>query len=127
MKRSTVFITYEEAVFVHAQLLENFGGTAGLRDPGLLESALARPRSGYYESLSVQAAALMQSLARNHSFIDGNKRLAYGLAAVFLRANGWKLRGDPDHAERFIIDRVITCHADIEEIATWIEAHLEKS
>jgi len=121
MTRFTVYPTLEEALHLHAQLLARFGGRGGVRDLGLLESALARPKSGYYESLSEQAAALMQSLARNHAFIDGNKRMAFALCAVFLRVNGYVLQVHADEAETFLIGRVITSHAELDEIAGWLE------
>ena len=95
-----------------------------MRDPGLLESVLARPRSGYYSSLSEQAAALMQSLAGNDAFVDGNKRVAFAATAVFLRMNGYALRVDADEAERFLIDRVIVGRADVAMIAEWLEQRL---
>jgi death-on-curing protein len=122
----TVFPTLEEALHLHNRLLEVFGGAPGVRDPGLLESALARPRSGYYESLSLQAAALMQSLARNHAFLDGNKRVAFALTAVFLLTNGSSLNVDADEAESCLIDQVIVGHADIVVIAEWLERFLKQ-
>ena len=70
-----------------------------------------------------KAAALMQSLARNHVFIDGNKRIAFTLAVVFLGDNGLWLKVSASAAERFLIDRVIGAHAEIEEIAAWLEKH----
>ena len=124
---TTVFPALEEAIHLHDRLVDRFGGSLGLRDPGLLESALARPRSGYYETLSLQAAALMQSLARNHPFVDGNKRMAYALPAVFLEVNGWALRATADDAEGFLIERVIRAHAELDEIASWLEAHMERT
>jgi death-on-curing protein len=123
-KRSTVFPTLDEALHLHRRLLEVFGGAGGVRDPGLLESALARPRSGYYESLSLQAAALMQSLARNHAFVDGNKRMAFALTVVFLRTNGYRLAVDADEAERFLVDRVIVGRIELDPIAVWIERYV---
>ena len=126
MSRSTVFPSAEEALYLHQRLLERFGGAAGLRDGGLLESALARPQSGYYQTLSAQAAALLQSLARNHAFLDGNKRIAFALAAVFLDTNGWSLLADADDAEELLIGRVIKGHAELDEITAWIEARLER-
>ena len=98
----TIYPTLEEAVYLHQKLLERFGGMPGVRDLGLLESAIARPRSGYYKSLSEQAAALMHSLAMNHAFVDGNKRVAYALTAIFFRVNGFKLEVEADAAEDFI-------------------------
>jgi death-on-curing protein len=124
--KRTVYPTLEEALYLHDRLIDRFGGSAGVRDLGLLESALARPRSGYYESLSLQAAALMQSLSQNHAFIDGNKRIAFALTAVFLYLNGYRLVVGADDAERFLIDRVIVAKADVEAIAGWLEKRLRK-
>ena len=121
---TTVFPTLEEILYLHERLIERHGGAPGARDLGLVESALARPRSGYYASLSEQAAALLQSFACNHAFVDGNKRVAFASAAVFLRLNGYRLVVRPDPAERFLIDQVIVGHAEIDTIATWIEEHL---
>ena len=122
----TNFPTLDEALYLHARLIEQFGGLPGVRDLGLLESALARPRSGYYETLSMQAAALMQSLARNHAFVDGNKRVAFALTAVFLRTNGQRLHVTADAGEEFLIHRVISGKAELGEIEAWLAGHLEK-
>lgn len=127
MPRTTLYLTIEEALDLHRQLLERFGGAEGVRDPGLLESALARPRTGYYDSLSEQAAALMQSLAGNHAFVDGNKRMAFAATAVFLRMNGYRLEVDADEAERFLIDEVIQGHADVATITTWVESFMQRA
>jgi len=124
MPRPTLYLTLEEAVDLHRQLIERFGGAMGVRDLGLLESALARPRSGYYSSVSEQAGALMQSLAGNHAFIDGNKRVAFAATAVFLRMNGYVLEVGADEAERFLMDDVITGHAEIAVITDWLERFL---
>ena len=121
---STLFPTLEEALHLHGRLITRFGGLEGVRDLGLLESALARPRSGYYASLSEQAAALMQSLAGNHAFVDGNKRMAFALSAVFLDVNGFALDVEADGAEAFLVDRVIVGHADLREITAWLESHM---
>ena len=121
MARETVFLSVEEMLESHRQLIERFGGAGGVRDPGLLESALARPRSGYYASLSEQAAALLQSLAGNHAFVDGNKRISFAAAAVFLRMNGYALVVDADEAERFLVDDVIVGRVDVAAIAEWME------
>lgn len=125
MARETLFLTLEEILALHKQLIERFGGAGGVRDPGLLESALARPRSGYYTSLSEQAAALLQSLAGNHAFVDGNKRVAFAATAVFLRMNGYALVVSADEAERFLIDDVIMGRrAELAVIAAWLERFL---
>ena len=81
--------------------MQRYGGATGVRDPGALEAALFRPQTGYYEDIVAEAAALFESLAINHPFIDGNKRIAFAAVDVFLRINGWRLRRPPMriHAE----------------------------
>lgn len=97
------FLTVDEVVAIHERLIEVFGGPPGLRDPGLLESALYRPRTGYYKDLSAMAAAIFESLLMSRPFVDGNKRVAFFATDVFLRLNGWKLEVHDDEAHRFII------------------------
>ena len=123
--KSVLYPTLVETLLLHSQLIERFGGKGGVRDMGLLESALMRPQTGYYKSLSLQAAALIQSLAQNHSFVDGNKRIAFATTAIFLRMNGYRLKVDADNGETFLIERVIKKKADINEIADWLEKHLK--
>lgn len=123
----TKYPTLAEVLFLHQRLLERFGGSQGVRDLGLLDSALARPQSGYYTSLSEEAAALLQSLCQNHAFVDGNKRVAFATAAVFLRMNGYRIVATADNAESFMIDDVIKGKASLAEITSWIEAHLQKA
>lgn len=117
----TLFPTLEEALELHRILIERFGGEAGVRDLGLLQSALARPQTGYYDTLWLQAAALLQSLGRSHPFIDGNKRVAFALTAVFLRMNRHRVVVRAADGESFLIERVIGAHADLAEIAAWLE------
>ena len=119
--------TVDEALYLHALLIERYGGNPGVRDLGLLESALGRARSGYYDSLSEQAAALLQSLALNHCFIDGNKRMAFALTAIFLELNGFELSPSDKDAARFIENDVISGRASIAKISGWIEKHLSPS
>lgn len=121
--KESVFLTLEECLRLHEELIRRFGGSAGLRDPGLLESALARPRSGYYQTLFEQAAALMQSLAMNHCFVDGNKRMAMGCAFIFLDWNGFEINASGEAAENFLLKKVILGKADVAKIAGWLEAH----
>lgn len=121
----TLYPTLDEALAMHEVVIERFGGTTGIRDMGALESALHRPQSGYYDSLSLQAAALLLSLAMNHAFVDGNKRMAFALTAAFLRLNGFWLVVAPDEGERFLIDQIIVAHSDAATVATWIEQHMQ--
>jgi death-on-curing protein len=121
--KESVFLTLEECLRLHEEQIRRFGGLAGLRDPGLLESALARPRSGYYQTLFEQAAALMQSLAMNHCFVDGNKRMAMGCAFIFLDWNGYEINVGGEAAEKFLLEKVILGKADVAVIAGWLEDH----
>ena len=120
----TIYPTVEEVQVLHSMLLRRYGGQPGVRDLGMLDAALHRPRSGYYPTLSEQAAALLQSLANNHAFVDGNKRVAFATTAIFLQLNGFPLRVSADDAEAFLIDEVIIGSASVERIADWIEAHV---
>jgi len=123
--KSVLYPTLAETLELHSRLIERFGGKDGVRDLGLLESALMRPQTGYYKTLSLQAAALLQSLTQNHGFIDGNKRVAFATTAIFLRMNGYRLKVDADNGESFLIDRVIKSKAEITEIANWLEKHMK--
>lgn len=119
--KETLYPTLEEALYLHDILIQRFGGASGVLDKGSLESALARPRSGYYRSLSEQAAALMQSLAMNHPFVDGNKRVAFALTAIFLKLNGLSLKVDAKSGVYFVEVTLIKERAPLDVITSWIE------
>lgn len=121
----TLYPTLGEVLELHRILIERFGGSGGIRDLGLLQSALMRPQTGYYATLSLEAAALLQSLCQNHAFLDGNKRVAFAVTAIFLRMNGFRLKVDADNGESFLIKDVIGKKADIEKIASWLEKHMK--
>jgi len=123
---TTLFPTLQETLELHDQLILRFGGSKGVRDLGLLESALVRPQTGYYDTLSMQAAALLQSLCQNHCFVDGNKRVAFASTAIFLRMNGYRLSVKPDDGESFLVEQVIQKRATIEAIAAWLEGCMTK-
>lgn len=76
---------------MHSLLIRQFGGSDGVRDVGLLEAALFRPQTGYYSDIIEEAAALLESLAVNHPFVDGSKRAAFAVTDVFLRINGYEI------------------------------------
>lgn len=117
---ATQYLTTEEALATHAKVIERFGGESGVRDVGLLESALYRPQTGYYEDLSEQAAALFESLLMNHPFIDGNKRVAFFGTDVFLRLNSWKLVVDAEVGHRFLVGLLERNEADFDRLLVWI-------
>lgn len=118
------WLTRDEALAIHERVIERFGGETGLRDAGLLESALYRPRTGYYADLPSMAAALFESLLKNHAFVDGNKRVAFFATDVFLRLNGWKLRVEPDQTYEFLIEHLSEGTLDYETILRWIRDHV---
>ena len=97
-----VYITLDDAIHIHDEQLRLYGGAPGIRDEGLILSALLRPQTGYYGDLIEEAAALWESLAMNHGFVDGNKRVALACTIVFLAANGATVEGDQDALIAFI-------------------------
>ena len=98
-----------------------------MRDLGLLESALVRPQTGYYDTLSMQAAALLQSLCQSDCFVDGKKRVAFTTTAIFLLMNGHRLTVKPDDGEFFMVEQVIQKKAGLEALATWLEGYMKKA
>jgi death-on-curing protein len=100
------WVTYDQIIAIHARQLRRFGGAAGLRDEGMLQSALERPINKYqYEqaALPALAAAYAYGLAKNHAFVDGNKRAAFMAMMVFLRKNGIQFAPQPAHATAIIL------------------------
>lgn len=116
------FLSLDETLELHRRLVARFGGTGGIRDRGLLESALYRPRTGYYADLAGMGAALFESLLMNHPFVDGNKRVAFFATDVFFRINGWKLDVDDDAAHRFLIGLLDHGACDFDHLLPWIRA-----
>ncbi len=96
------YLTLAEVLAIHADQIQRYGGSEGIRDAGLLEAALYRPQTGYYADLIEEAAALWESLAQNHPFVDGNKRVAFAATYTFLVINGIRLTVDTEEAYAFI-------------------------
>lgn len=119
----TVYPTLEEVLAAHARLIERFGGVGGLRDRGALESALARPQTGYYKDLVEQAAALLESLWQNHPFLDGNKRLAITVTAAFLGVNGYRLEFDDLDAYQFLLELAASGQFRFNGLDSWLRTH----
>ncbi len=97
------YLALVEALAMHADQIERYGGSHGLRDGGLLEAALFRPQTGYYTDLIEEAAALWESLSQNHPFPDGNKRTAFAAAYTFLAINGARLTADARETQDFVL------------------------
>lgn len=125
-ERSVQFLSRDEVLAIHQRLIEVFGGPEGLRDPGLLDSALHRPQTGYYEDLSAMAAAMFESLLMNHPFVDGNERVAFFATDVFLRLNGWYIEVDAVDAHETLIELLETGRADFDHLLDWIRDHVQR-
>jgi len=116
----TDYLTMVEVLAIHADQLERYGGASGLRDLGILESALFRPQTGYYQDVIEEAGALWESLAQNHPFIDGNKRTAFAATYTFLAINGVLIRASADDAYAFIAGLHETSAFRFEALAEWL-------
>jgi death-on-curing protein len=121
------YLTATEVLLLHARLIQRIGGSGGVRDMALLESALGRPQATFdgdelYPDLWSKAAALMHSLIRNHPFVDGNKRTSLTATAIFLELNGYHLATSSESVLAFV-RRVVRGDMELEEIAIWLEAH----
>ena len=93
----------EDALAIHTHKIDTYGGSHGIRDPGLLGVALHRPQTGYYNSIEKKASALWESLAQNHPFINGNKRIAFACAIAFLAINGKTFKVTDSEAKQFLL------------------------
>jgi death-on-curing protein len=120
------WIEKKALLLLHAKSLAWFGGAEGLRDEGLLDSALARPRNVFYHDgqhdIAALAAAYAFGLVRNHPFIDGNKRAAFLAVGIFLGSNGCALDSEPAEAIRAML-ALAGSEIGEAEFATWIRLH----
>src|SRR6266849_6872075 len=123
----TDYLTLPEVLAMHVDQIERYGGSQGVRDHGLLEAALYRPQTGYYADLIEEAAALWESLAQNHAFVDGNKRIAFAATDTFLAINGLELRASADEAYAFINGLYEARSFRFEELAKWLRIHAVKA
>jgi death on curing protein len=122
-----IYPTVAEVIEAHRLLIEEFGGRHGIRDRGLLESAVLRPRSGYYGNIIEEAAALMESLANNQAFLDGNKRVAFVMTDTMLRANGYFLDVEPLEAHKLITEAADKKEFRFPWIRDWIASVVKPS
>jgi death on curing protein len=125
------YLTPEQVLFIHSRLITETGGAHGVRDLGLLESAIARPQATFdgkelYSDIFSKAAALMDSLVNNHPFVDGNKRTGITAAGLFLRINGWELTSSSKDVETITM-RVATEGIENEELAQWLKENCKAS
>lgn len=119
----TDYLTVIDVLAIHDDQIERYGGTDGVRDAGLLEAALFRPQTGYYADLIEEAAALWESLAQNHPFVDGNKRTAFAVTYTFLAINGTRIAEDAEATYAFIMERYETGTFDFGWLTAWLREH----
>jgi death-on-curing protein len=122
------YISLDEALAIHAHQISRYGGTSGIRDRALLESALAMPKATFggdllHPSLAEQAAAYVFHLVKNHPFIDGNKRVGLACGLVFLRLNGLRLMAGEDELTDLVIG-IAAEHVSKAEAAVYIASHI---
>ncbi len=120
---SRLYLTVEQALAIHDDQIAEIGGESGLLNPDALESALYRPQIGYYDDLLDEAAALMESLAMNHPFVDGNKRVAFFGTDAFLRMNGSFIDADNEEAHAFFMHLFETGTFRFRELRAWLGEH----
>src|ERR1700680_501709 len=118
------YLTVAEVLAIHADLIERYGGTQGVRDHGLLEAALYRPQTGYYSDLIEEAAALWESLSQNHPFLDGNKRTAFAATYTFLAINGARLTADADETYTFVAGLYEANEFGFDKLAPWLRENV---
>jgi death on curing protein len=123
-------ISLADVMEAHDRALQT-GGRAGVLNQDLLESAIARPHTGYYPSLAEKCAALIQSLAGNHGFIDGNKRTALIITNLLIRRSGYKLSGESREELEVSLEHLVLDAADgrfeRDRVVRWFEKHLESA
>jgi death on curing protein len=120
----TEYITLAEVLAMHYDQIERYGGSHGFRDPGLLEAAIYRPQTGYYADLIEEAAALWESLAQNHLFIDGNKRTAFAVTYTFLAVNGARLEADAVQTYAFVARLYRANEFRFDKLVPWLRRHV---
>ena len=120
------YLTLAEVLAIHADQIQRYGGSEGIRDAGLLEAALFRPQTGYYADLVEEAAALWESLAQNHPFVDGNKRVAFAATYTFLTINGVRLTAGPEEAYAFISGLYEAGTFRFDKLAPWLRRNVDE-
>ena len=117
------YLSTAEVMAIHADQIERYGGSEGIRDPGLLDASLFRPQTGYYADLIEEAAALWESLSQNHPFVDGNKRTAFAATYTFLAINGAHFKASVQETIAFTIGLYDTNRFSFENLVPWLRRH----
>jgi len=122
-----IYLTAEQILYLHARLITETGGSHGVRELNLLLSAAGRPQASFgnqdlYPDNYEKAAALMDSLVRNHPFLDGNKRTGIAATGLFLMRNGYRLIATNQELVRFTLS-VARSECPFDQIAAWFKNH----
>lgn len=126
----TIFLTLEQLLIIHDDQIERYGGSHGIRDLGLLESALLRPQTTFggqdlYLTIFHKAASLLHSLLMNHAFVDGNKRTAVTTTLVFLELNGYTLSVSQDPLVQTAL-QIENKKMTFGQIVSWLKKHSKR-
>jgi death-on-curing protein len=126
----TVYLALEQVLFIHDQVINETGGTFGLRDLGALHAAVERPKASFagteaYPDIFAKAAALLESLCNNHPVLDGNKRVTYVATGLLLELNGYELIASRRAAEPFML-KVAQGRVSLPQSQTWLRKHTKK-
>jgi len=122
---TTRYLTIADAIAFHDDQLNLFGGAEGIRDQGQLASAMFRPQSGYYDDLIEEAAALWESLAGNHPFVDGNKRTSLIVTDVFLQLNGLLISAADDDVWKFMLSLFENGEFNFKSLDEWLRENTQ--
>lgn len=117
------YLTVADVLAIHADQIERYGGSHGVRDLGLLEAALFRPQTGYYADLIEEAAALWESLSQN-AFVTGNKRTAFAAMYTFLAINGFRLTASADESWSFLSGVYEGNSFRLKELEPWLRGYI---
>jgi len=120
------YLTLADLLTLHSVSIKLHGGSTGIRDLGALEAAIYRPQTGYYDDLIAEAAALFESLAVNHPFIDGNKRVAFAATDTFLRVNGYKINANSTVIYKKMIELFDNKSFRFEKLEPWLRSIVVK-
>jgi len=117
---SIEYLRGDDVLAIHEDQIQRYGGSTGVRDPGLLEAALFRPQTGYYPSLIDEAAALWESMSQNQPFVDGNKRTAFAATYVFLRINGLRISATDAGTQEFVLGLYTSGQVMFDNLRPWL-------
>ena len=125
------YLNINQVLAIHSEVIEQAGGSRGIRDIGLVDSAVARPQATFggkdlYPDIFSKAACLGHSLIRNHPFVDGNKRTGYMSMRLFLNINGYDIKAPEDEKYKFVIE-IAEKERDEKSIAEWLKKHSQRT